>query len=206
MAGIIASEANNSRGIAGVCPKCRIINMRIMDGDGYADSKTLMNAVLKSVAAGAKIVSMSLGSTERSDYEELIFSQLSQKGIIFVAAAGNDGTDEKNYPAAYKGVIAVAATDNADSLSYFSNYGSWVDISAPGEFILSACGANAYCFLSGTSMATPVVSGVIGLMKSINSSLTPAQAESALKQTADPIKGSNIRINAAKALAYVSGR
>jgi hypothetical protein len=204
VSGVIASGTNNQMGIAGICPKCRIINMRIADAEGGVDTRTLVNAMLLSVANGAKIVSMSLGGTYYSSYEANAVKKLSDKGIVFVAAAGNEGRNEKNYPAAYEGVIAVAASDNTDRIASFSNYGPWIDITAPGELILSACGERIYCFSSGTSMATPVVSGVIGLMKSIYPGASPARIKQIIQESADPIIRGK-RINAMKALQRVSG-
>ena len=198
VAGVIASGTDNYLGIAGICPNCKIINMKVMDSESGADSKTLINAVFLSIANGADIISMSLGGTESSFYEEQIFNSLAEKGIIFVAAAGNEGLNRKNYPAGYEGVISVAATNNIDQLATFSNYGDWVDIAAPGELILSSCGITSYCFSSGTSMATPIVTGVIGLMKSIDKNLSPKEIKSILKSNSNNI-GSNIRrINAGK--------
>ncbi|MFC1696891.1 S8 family serine peptidase [Nanoarchaeota archaeon] len=204
VSGLIVSEKDNNFGISGICPNCKVINMRIMDAYGGADSRTLINAVLLSVSRGAKVVSMSLGGTYYSAYEEYVFSKLAEKGIIFIAAAGNDGINQKNYPAAYNGVISVAATDNIDDLAYFSNFGNWVDIAAPGELILSICGVRRYCFQSGTSMATPIVSGVVGLMLSVNPDLTPNQVESLLKQNSDSIGENFGRINAGRVVEVMS--
>jgi subtilisin family serine protease len=203
VAGLISSKKNNNYGIAGVCPDCKIINMKIFDAYTGADTISLINAVLLSIANGADVISMSLGGTFYSAYEEKVFSKLSDKGIIFVAAAGNDATNEKNYPAAYNGVISVGATDNNDYVSSFSNYGSWVEIYAPGEMILSSCSSQGYCFSSGTSMATPLVSGVIGLMKSINPDLNSKDVLRILKKTAHILPDGKLRLNANSALNSV---
>jgi len=203
VAGVIVSQKGNGRGIAGICPECRIINMLVLSGDEGTDSRTIMNAVLLAVGRGAKIVTMSLGGTYKSDYEEYLFKTLSDRGIIFLAAAGNDGTAEKNYPAAYKGVIAVGATDNNDRIATFSNYGDWVNIYAPGDLIVSDCGTNSYCFKSGTSMATPIAAGVTGLMKTLHPGMTPEEALALLQENADDNGQGMMRMNAEKTLKAV---
>ncbi|MEK6960416.1 MAG: S8 family serine peptidase [Nanoarchaeota archaeon] len=203
VAGVIVSQVGNGRGIAGICPKCKIINMLVLSGEDGTDSRTIMNAVLLAVGNGAKIVTMSLGGTYKSDYEEYIFKTLSDRGIIFLAAAGNDGTVEKNYPAAYTGVIAVGATDNTDRIASFSNYGDWVNIYAPGDLIVSDCGTSSYCFKSGTSMATPMVAGVVGLMKSLRPDMVPEEALSLLQESADDNGEGIHRLNAEKTLKAI---
>jgi subtilisin family serine protease len=200
--GTIVSEKDNRMGISGVCPSCKVINIRVMDSQSGADTKRLVNAILLSVSNGAKIVSMSLGGTYYSSYEEKIFDLLLEKGVVFVAAAGNDGVNEKNYPAAYNSVISVAATNNLDELAYFSNFGDWVDLAAPGELIFSSCDSKSYCFSSGTSMATPIVSGVIGLMMSVDNNLSPNDIKGILKSSSDIVNGVK-RINAGRALEYI---
>ena len=203
VAGVISSKKDNYQGIAGVCPDCSVINMKVMDAFTGTDTMTLVNAVIKSIANGAEIISMSLGGTHYSSYEEKIFNVFADEGIIFIAAAGNDGTSEKNYPAAYSGVIAVGATNPNDELASFSNYGSWIDITAPGENILSACNNIEYCFLSGTSMATPIISGVIGLMKSTKQDLTLSEIKSILRNTGETVSNSYKKVDAGSALEYL---
>ncbi|MBD3252554.1 S8 family serine peptidase [Candidatus Pacearchaeota archaeon] len=203
IAGIISSEENNNFGIAGICPKCIIINMRVVDRKGSVDTKTLINAVLLSVARGAKIISLSLSGDSYSSYEEAFFARLYEKGITVVAAAGNNGSYSKEYPAAYHGVISVAATDNNDLIASYSNQGSWIDIAAPGDLIVSSCGTEKYCFNSGTSMAVPMITGTIGLMKSVNSSLSPSEILRILKDTADTTEQNYKRINAGRAVERV---
>lgn len=200
VAGVIISNVDNGYGIAGVCPNCQVINMKVMDEYNGVDTQTLVNAVLLSVSNGAEIISMSLGGSEYSSYEDYVFTELTKQGIIFVGASGNDGTYEKSYPAGYNSVIAVGATDNTDSIASFSNRGSWVDIYAPGEQIISSCGYSKYCFSSGTSMATPIVSGVIGLMKSMRKDLSKDEALSILKMSSDQLYDGNLRLNAKQAL------
>jgi thermitase len=162
-AGIIAAVLNNSIGIAGVA-QIKIMGEKGLDrtGSGYTD--WLANAVIHSVEKGAKIISMSWGGYYHSAllYEAIKYAY--DSGVLLVAAAGNDGVNAKLYPAGYDEVIAVAATDTYDNVASWSNFGDWVELAAPGVQIYSTYPGNKYVYLSGTSMATPHVSGVAALI------------------------------------------
>ena len=119
------------------------------------------------------------------------YSILPWSGITFVAAAGNDNTSQVFYPAGYNYVISVASTTSSDSKSSFSNYGTWIDIAAPGSSIYSTIPNNTYGTQSGTSMACPLVAGLCGLLKSYNPALTPDEIENCLDQSADNIDAQN---------------
>lgn len=203
VAGIITSQIDNQFGIAGVCPDCSLISMRITNESGLLTTKILARAVAKAVTQGAKIVSMSLGTPQYSQQLDSFFTKLSEAGILFVASAGNAGTTARTYPGAYTGVISVGASTNTDERARFSNYGSWVDIYAPGELIISSCSDKYYCFSSGTSMAAPFVAGTAGLLKSVDPRLSPQGVELVLKRTADQINDIN-RLNAGEAVKAVA--
>jgi len=203
VAGVVAAQTNDHFGIAGICPQCKILGIRALDEEGGTDSPTLLRAVVYAISQGARVISMSLGKTKYSEYEDRFFKILSKKGIVFIAAAGNDGLSQKNYPAAYDSVIAVGSTDNNDEPSSFSNHGSWVDILAPGEMILSICGTDVYCFSSGTSMAVPMVSGVVGLMLSMDKNLTSAEVKKYLLKGGDYIGYYTPRLNAGQTLSLL---
>jgi thermitase len=120
-----------------------------------------------------------------------------------VAAAGNSGVALPSYPAYYSNAIAVAATDQNDQKASFSNFGTWVDVAAPGVDIYSTITNNQYASYSGTSMASPVVAGVAGLLAAQGKNAS--QIRAALEGTADPVTGTgtlfqNGRVNAAKAV------
>lgn len=163
--------------------------------------------------AGADIINCSWSSAQPSQTAQNVIDYATSRGCIVVAAASNDGVEEIRYPAAYNGVIAVASTDDSDSKSGFSNYGSWVDVSAPGSAIKSTIAqGNGYTGFSGTSMATPMVAGLLGLMKSHNPNLSNAKLEQCLIDSADNIYNINPsyigkmgsgRINAKKSLQCV---
>jgi subtilisin family serine protease len=160
---------------------------------------------------GAKIINCSwAGSAINQTQINVINNALSQ-GCIIIAAAGNDNVSTLSYPAALNGVIAVGSTDIADSKSSFSNYGNWVDISAPGTNItVLSTSTFGYNVVDGTSFSAPITSGLVALLLSQNPTWTAAQVEAKLKSSADNIDAQNPsyvgqlgagRINAAAALS-----
>jgi thermitase len=173
VAGIAAAVTNNGLGVAGTCPACRLLNVKVLNDNGFGSWDAIANGIVAAADAGAKVINMSLGGYYYSNTVEAAVNYAWDKGAVLVAAAGNDNTDSPLYPAAYEKVIAVGATDNKDQKASFSNYGDWVDIGAPGVSILSTAPDHRnrlwiwgvkYAYGSGTSMATPFVSGVAGLV------------------------------------------
>ena len=137
---------------------------------------------------------MSWGGNTFSRVHENLINSAHNRGIILVAAAGNDNSETLQYPAAYNHVIAVGATNRNDARSGFSNFGGWVDIMAPGSSILSSVpsgSTGSYEAQDGTSMASPIVAGLIGLMLSVNPCLSPAEVERLIETTADNIDDQN---------------
>ncbi len=173
VAGIAAAVTNNRLGVAGTCPACKLLNVKVLDDNGFGSWSAIANGIRWAADKGAKVINMSLGGYSASRTVEDAVNYAWGKGVVLVAAAGNDNTDSKLYPAAYDNVIAVAATNNKDEKASFSNYGDWVDIGAPGASILSTAPDHRnriwgrgvkYAYASGTSMATPFVAGVAGLV------------------------------------------
>jgi len=158
---------------------------------------------------GADVINMSWGSYGHSQAGQNIINHAVSQGAVLVAAAGNDNITSTLYPAGYNNVISVAATDindNKYSNAYGgSNYGPWIDVSAPGVSIKSTVISGGYANWTGTSMASPMVAGLCGLVLSVNPGLSPAQVESCIKTSTDPISSysGNLgtgRINAHKAV------
>jgi len=193
VAGIVGAVSNNGIGVASAGNnRVKILPIKATgDASDYRNVDKGYEGVLWAANNGANIISLSWGSTEYSQAEQEVIDYAHNKGIIIVAAAGNEETFRTSYPAAYKHVISVASLDSDDKKSSFSNYGNWVDISAPGRGILSTVPFNTYGSFNGTSMSTPLVSSVLGYIWSCFPSLTLAQLENLLLKTADNIDAAN---------------
>jgi hypothetical protein len=204
--GIIGAAMNNSIGVAGVA-QVRIMVEKALNSSGDGSEDQLASAMIHAVDQGAKIISMSWGDYVNSS---LIFDAVRyayDAGVLLTAAAGNDGVSMKMFPAAYDEVIAVTATDLNDNVAWFTNFGRWVELAAPGVDIWSTYWDNTYAYKRGTSMAAPFVSGVAALVWSQFSHLTRDQVRMQLRDTADDLGSSGFddyygygRINAKKAL------
>jgi len=186
VAGIIGAVANNSIGIAGTA-QVRMMAEKGLDkyGSGYADD--LAKAIIHATDVGAKIISMSWGASFNSEliYEAIRYAH--DAGVLLIAAAGNDDWSVKHYPAAYDEVVAVSATDEHDESAWFTNFGNWIELAAPGVLIYSTFLNNTYKYLSGTSMATPFVSGTAALIWSQFSNMTANQVRAQLRRTAEDL-------------------
>jgi thermitase len=213
VAGIAAASTNNGIGIAGVGYNCSIMNVKVLDDSGSGYYSWIANGIIWAADNGAKVINMSLGGSSSSSTLESAINYAWSKDVVIVAAAGNNGNTKPVYPAYYSNCIAVAATDESDAKASFSTYGTWVDVAAPGVNILSTLpnhknriGILNYGYLSGTSMATPHVAGLAGLVWATPYGTSNANVRSRIESTADPIAGSGTywqygRINGYKAVA-----
>src|SRR5829696_2624109 len=216
-AGIIGAEGENNVGIAGVNWKVQIMPLKFMNAGGFGTTKDAIEAInyvieRKKAGVNVRIISASWGSTQKSRALGDVIRKAYENDILFVAAAGNASTNNDrspHFPSSYNvpNVVSVAALDRHDQLASFSNYGvKSVAIAAPGVDILSTWLGNAYEEKSGTSMATPVVSGVAALILAENPRMSVDELKKKLLASTDPIvalKGKTVtggRINAAKAL------
>ena len=184
-AGIVAAVLNNGIGIAGLA-QVQIMAEKALDQYGYGWTDDLANAIVHSVDAGADILSNSWGSYVDSELIHEAVKYAYENGVLVVAAAGNEETDRKLYPAAYDEVIAVTATDQYDYPAWFTNFGEWVELAAPGVDIYSTVpwGYEAW---SGTSMSTPHVAGVAALIWSQSPNMTRDQVRLQLRYTAEDL-------------------
>lgn len=148
----------------GIAPKCKMTSLRTLDanGSGYTHYSTAALAWIAS-QPDPHIVNMSLGSSHRSPHQDAICKALYDKGCIIVAAAGNENTGSKSYPAAYESVMAIGATDSSSDRAWFSNYGKHIVVSAPGVACYSTYLNGNFRKLQGTSMASPTVAGLLTL-------------------------------------------
>ncbi len=216
-AGIIGAEGNNGEGIAGINWNVQIMPLKFLGRGGFGSTKDAIEAInyaidRKQKGVNLRVISASWGSTQNSTALEDAIRAAGENGILFVAAAGNNGTDNDkrpHYPSNYNlpNVISVAALDRTDSLASFSNFGiKSVHIAAPGREIVSTWLGNAYREASGTSMATPYVSGVAALIVANDPEISVEKLREKVLRSVDKIDSLNGkvstggRINAAKAL------
>ena len=163
VSGIIVATTDNGIGIAGVAPNSRLLNVKAADDSGRVWPSTVAEGIIWAVDNGASIINMSVLVPSPSSALEEAVDYAWSRGVVLVAAAGNDSNSIPVYPACYPRVIGVAATDIDGSLWVGSNYGDWVGVCAPGVEIYSTLPGNAYGYRSGTSMATAHVAAMAAL-------------------------------------------
>ncbi len=189
VAGVIAAQVNNAVGIAGAAPSVRILPVRVLDGSGSGVSSSVAAGIIWAADHGARVINLSLGGDVSPGLQIAMRYALS-KGSVVLAAAGNNGASGNApvYPGAYPEAIAVGAFDRNLARASFSNTGAYVDVSAPGDTILSTWPTppSSYALLSGTSMATPYASAEAALILGANPASTPAAVTSILESTARP--------------------
>lgn len=203
VSGTIAAASNNAVGVAGIAWHAKIMPLRVLGAGGgtaYDVGQAVRYAAGLANDSGtvppqpADIINLSLGGGPFSQASQDTYTAARQAGVVIVAAAGNDASSQLSYPASYDGVISVSAVDTERRLAPYSSFGTAIDVAAPGgnvrvdlnadgfpDGVLSTGGDDSsgsivftYPFFNGTSMASPHVAGVIALMKSVNSNLTPA--------------------------------
>ncbi len=204
VAGIIGAAVDNSVGIAGIAWNCTLMPIRGAGVAGIRDNHSAA-AIVYAVDNGARVINMSWGGRERSFVIRDVVDYAYARGVLMVAASGNESEDDSIFPAGYRKVISVASTEQHKQKFYQSNFGASIDIGAPGNVILSTHINNRYRSLSGTSMATAHVSGVAALIISKRPSLTHEEVRQILLSTTDPITESPElvgagNLNAARAL------
>ncbi|MDP5211477.1 S8 family serine peptidase [Pseudoalteromonas tunicata] len=187
VAGTIAAIGGNNQGVVGVNPSGQLglhIVKVFNDQGNWAYGSDLIKAISQCQAAGANITSMSLGGSGSSAAERQAFDNSYAQGMLHIAAAGNDGNSSLSYPASYNSVVSVAAVDSSENKASFSQFNNQVEIAAPGVGVNSTWNNNGYKSISGTSMATPHVSGVAALVWSNNLSCSNQQVRDAINKTA----------------------
>jgi subtilisin family serine protease len=193
VAGTIGATGNNGIGVTGVNWRVRLLPLKFLSAAGTGTTADAVSAVLYAADKGATVLNNSWGGDEYSQALADAITVADTHGALFVAAAGNSGTDNDSmptYPASYAlpNVLTVAATDNSDQLAYFSNVGrKSVDLAAPGLNIYSTWPGGTYQYMSGTSMAAPHVSGAAALAKAAFPSATGVGLKALLLEGVDPL-------------------
>ena len=198
VAGTIGAVGDNNQGVSGVAQNVQIMAVKVFRPNGYGYNSDILEGldyVSKAVDNGINIVAInaSYGGSGGSNGDSMdqAIQKLGEKGVVFCAAAGNDGKNIDNdpiYPASYdaSNIITVAASDQNDKLANFSNYGKkTVEVAAPGTNILSTYPDNKYAYLQGTSMATPQVAGTVALLASVNPNSSVDERIKAIEQNVD---------------------
>jgi len=212
VAGLIAATSDNNVGISGINPAARIMVLKALDNFGHTRASYLAEAIVYAVDNGARVINLSVGGREVTFAEELAVKYAEDHGVLVFAAAGNQGQETSNYGfVPYYSVVAVGSTGIEDKRSRFSNWGKDIDITAPGEDILSLrarrtdlmlniqgidyeMGAayvgddKRYYRAAGTSFSTPIVAGVASLILSKNPGLTADEVRRMILQSARDIE------------------
>lgn len=190
-AGIAAAESDNGIGMTGMDWNCRIMVLKALGSTGSGSALDIAEAITYAVDNGADIVSMSLGSYSASSAEQNAVQYALNSGVTVFAAMGNDDDSLPHFPAAFPEVIAVGATDSDDNRAHpfcgapGSNYGDYIDICAPGDWVWSTVPDGSYSYKCGTSMATPHAAGLAALIKSLRPGFTPAEVRALMRATAE---------------------
>ena len=214
-AGIAAAVSNNGIGIASFAPSnqfVQVTSIQVLSGFGVGTQKRIIDGMILAADSGADVISMSLGgmnsASKQKAYEDVV-DYCTKKGAIVVVAAGNSNRDARDFsPANLADVITVTAIDPDLNRATFSNYVTDIEmtVAAPGVDIFSTIPGNKYATFSGTSMATPYVSGLIGMLKSVQPELTAKEVYQILHQTGKntkAVKETGRLIQPAKALELV---
>jgi thermitase len=207
VAGAAAATSNNGVGVAGVSWASPILPIKVLDSTGSGNHSAIANGIVYAADRGVRVINLSLGGTSGSQTLQDAVAYAWNKGAVVVAAAGNNGNNIPCYPAAYTQAVAVSATNSSDLRTSWSNYGTYVDIAAPGENIITTAAPDVYSSANGTSFSSPVTSGVVALMAAANPQLTNAKLVDLLLRNADDIAAPGVdvdsgngRVNASRAV------
>ena len=206
VAGTASAVTDNMVGVAAPAFNARVMAVKVTeDEDDEQSVKFAYQGIAYAADQGADIINCSFGGANASNAERAVIKYASSLGVVVFAAAGNGGTYGSDYPAAYREVLSVAATNNFDLRTNFTNYGPDVDISAPGQSIYTTNRKQDYSYASGTSFACPVAAGIGALVKGYHPEWTGDQIREQVRVSSLPIGDTNLgwgRVDAYRALTY----
>jgi subtilisin family serine protease len=185
VSGAMAAATNNGIGVAGVSWSSVVMPLAVVEATSFAAYSDIAAAIQYAVDHKVRVINVSIGGTAASTTLQNAVDYAWNRGAMVFAAAMNSGVATPNYPGACNHAIAVSATDEGDGLAAFSNYGSWLTLSAPGTDILTTMNGGGYGYVNGTSFASPIAAGVAALVLAANPQLTSQQVVDILKQSAD---------------------
>lgn len=185
VAGIAAAITNNGKGVAGIAGGSRIMPVKVLGNNGGGSYSNIISGIKYAADHGANVISMSLGGPGQSQAMQDAINYAVSKGVSVVAAAGNEN-GAVDFPGNCAGVITVGAIESSGNRASYSNFGPELDLMAPGSQVYSTynAGPSSYTYMSGTSMATPFVAGVVALVKAVNPGLSPAAINKIIDQSA----------------------
>lgn len=186
-AGVAAASSNNQLGMVSMAWANPVIPVKVLGADNNGSYFAIANGITWAADQGARIINLSLGGSTPSQVLQDAVNYAWNKNAVLIASAGNDGVNTPRYPAACNNVVAVSATNSTDERPSWSNYGTYVDISAPGQGVLSLYGTDTYAFWNGTSFSCPIASGTIALMASANPLLSNGNLVNLLLASTDDI-------------------
>ncbi|MBN2104015.1 S8 family serine peptidase [bacterium] len=208
VAGTASAVTDNIVGVAAPAFNAKVMAVKATeDEDDEQSVKFAYQGIAYAADQGADVINCSFGGPGASNAERTVIEYAYSLGIVIVAAAGNDGKYGSDYPAAYREVLSVAATDRSDNRTYFTNYGQNVDISAPGQSIYTTDRKQDYAYVSGTSFASPVAAGIAALVKGYHPDWAGDQVKEQIRVSAFPIGDAELgwgRVDAYRALTFSS--
>src|ERR1044071_716380 len=187
IAGIAGAIGNSGIGVAGVAWSNTIMPLVVLDSSGYGTVANVASAITYAADHGAKVINISLAFNGSTSTLQNAVNYAWNHGVVIVAAAANASTNTPYYPAALPNVIAVSAVNQNDNLASFSNYGNWITVSAPGVSVYTTANGGGYLYGSGTSVSSPIVAGLAGLVFSANPNLTNTQVVNLITGNADDV-------------------
>ncbi len=185
--GTAAAATDNSTGVAGVGWQTTVMPLVVTDASGFSAYSSIANAIVYAADHGVRLINISLAGGTSSSTLQSAVDHAWTKGAVIFAAAGNNGTSNLVYPAACNHVVAVSATNSDDTLANFSSFGSWIDLSAPGNYITTLVNGGGYGAWEGTSFASPIAAGVAALVLSLQPAMANTTLVSLLEQNSDDL-------------------
>ncbi len=186
VAGIAGAETNNITGIAGAAPNIKLLNLRAFDPGGYGEEDDVAAAILYAVKIGSKVINMSFGDNSFSFVLRDVIRYAYLQNVVMVASSGNSGSSEPHYPSGYSEVISVGNSTDQDFVAPNSNWGSTIDLVAPGSSIVTTAKNSSYATIGGTSASAPFVSATAALILSVQN-FTNEEVKQIIKSTTDDI-------------------
>ncbi len=187
VAGCAAAQSDNLIGVAGVSWNSQLMPLVVLNSENWATYYDIARAIIYAVDHGVKVMNISIGGTSSSSTLQNAVDYAWERGAVIFSSAGNSATSTPNYPAACGNVVAVTATTSSDLPASFTTFGNWVDVAAPGSYILTTNRGGGYGSWNGTSFSSPITCGLASLVMSVNPALTNAQVVELIKAEADDL-------------------